>query len=373
MLKVLYLTNIPSPYRVDFFNELNKYCELTVAFERASASDRDESWYGEQFSFKTIFLRSKKIGNESSISVDIIKHLTRQYDFIVLGGYSTFTSMIASTYMKIRKIPYILNADGGFICENENRLKKLIKKHFVSSATYWLSTGRETSRYLIHYGARKENVYVYHFTSIKKSDLLSNIVSKDEKNAIREKLNIPYGKVILSVGQYIYRKGYDWMIESYRFLSENVGIYIVGGKPTEEYKRLKELYHMTNLHFIDFQNKESIKKWYQAADVFVLPTREDIWGLVINEALSQSLPVITTDKCIAGLELIDAKKNGFIIDNFDSKLLKLRTEEILNMEEDRYNEMCKISLHLIQDYTIEQMALDHYEIFKQIEKEETYE
>ena len=40
-MKVLFLTNIPSPYRVDFFNELGKYCELTVLYERKKADNRE--------------------------------------------------------------------------------------------------------------------------------------------------------------------------------------------------------------------------------------------------------------------------------------------------------------------------------------------
>ena len=43
-MRVLYLANIPSPYRVDFFNELGKKCELTVLFETQNSKERDEKW-----------------------------------------------------------------------------------------------------------------------------------------------------------------------------------------------------------------------------------------------------------------------------------------------------------------------------------------
>ena len=43
-MKVLFLTNLPSPYRVKFFSELGNLCELTVLYERKSASDRDDKW-----------------------------------------------------------------------------------------------------------------------------------------------------------------------------------------------------------------------------------------------------------------------------------------------------------------------------------------
>ena len=56
-LKVLYLTNIPSPYRVDFFNELGKQCDLTVLYERKAATDRDSSWSGDgATTFTEVFL-----------------------------------------------------------------------------------------------------------------------------------------------------------------------------------------------------------------------------------------------------------------------------------------------------------------------------
>jgi len=43
-MKYLFLTNIPSPYRVDFFNELGKLCDVTVAFETGASKERDASW-----------------------------------------------------------------------------------------------------------------------------------------------------------------------------------------------------------------------------------------------------------------------------------------------------------------------------------------
>ena len=50
--------------------------------------------------------------------------------------------------------------------------------------------------------------------------------------------------------------------------------------------------------------------YYQAADMLVFPTREDIWGLVINEAMANGLPTVSTDKCVAALEMIKQGENG---------------------------------------------------------------
>ena len=374
-MKVLYLTNLPSPYRVDFFNLLSKYCDLTVLFERKTANDRNDEWYSNKFDFNGIFLKSKNIGDEASISFEVIKYLKQKYDLIILGGYSSPAAMIASVYMKVHKISYVLNADGGFINYDERRIKKFIKTFFISSAKYWLSSGKETNKYLIYYGAKKNRIYDYPFTSLKKTDILKKSVLKTEKEKLKSEFDIPYKKVILSIGQFIPRKGFDWMIEAYKDLDHSIGIYIIGGKPTEEYLKLKEKYKMDNLHFIDFQNKETIKKWYQLSDLFVLPTREDIWGLVVNEAMAQGLPVITTNKCIAGLELIENEKNGYIIKCNGKKELFNITNKIINIDEIQYEKLCIGAIQSIKNKTIENMVEKHLfiidEIINQNKTEET--
>jgi len=43
-MKILFTTNIPVPYRIDFFNELGKYVDLTVTFERVEAHTRNSKW-----------------------------------------------------------------------------------------------------------------------------------------------------------------------------------------------------------------------------------------------------------------------------------------------------------------------------------------
>ena len=118
---------------------------------------------------------------------------------------------------------------------------------------------------------------------------------------------------------------------------------------------------MNNLHFIAFQNKEQIINWYRLADLFVLPTREDIWGLVINEAMSQGLPVITTDKCMAGLELIEDYKNGFIVDLLDYEKLYNKSIYLLNC--DNYNISIN-NISKIKSYSLEKMSEAIYNIIE---------
>lgn len=365
-MRVLFLTNIPSPYRVDFFNELGKYCSLTVLYERNYAENRDGKWLHEKTNnFNSVFLKGKKIGPDSAVCFNVLKYLDRtKYDIVIVGGYSTPTGMIAISYMRFWRIPFILNADGGFINKNENIIKKYIKKSFITSATYWFSSGNKTTEYLKYYGAKQKCILKYPLTSVLEKDILKKPINAYEKMLLRQSLNITEEKIILAVGQFVYRKGFDVLIKSCGKIPKDYGVYIVGGAPTQEYLKLKNnLLLGDNVHFVGFQSKDELKEYYLASDIFVLPTREDVWGLVINEAMAYGLPVITTDKCIAGLELVQDCKNGFIVPTEDHVELVEKINVILS-NTDVYRRMSQKSLEIIREYTIEKMAKRHVDIFR---------
>lgn len=359
-MKILFTTNIPSPYRVDFFNELGKYCDLTVLFEAESAKDRDPKWKANDFvNFKAIFMKGIRVRNDQAFCPEVLKHVKApDYDVIVIGLYSSPTGMLAIQYLRAKKKPFILSSDGG-IKKMDSGITHKIKAHFISSATMWLSTGRETTEYLVYYGALREKVFQYPFTSIWRKDLIPQVISPSEKALYRQKLGISEKNVILSVGQFIYRKGYDILLQACKDLEEDTGVYIVGGMPTEEYLALKEKLNLKHVYFIDFMQKDSLAEYYKAADLFVLPTREDIWGLVINEAMSYGLPVVTTEQCVAGTELVYSGENGYLVPSEDAtRLFKAINKALANKDI-----FAKKSLELIQNYTIEKMVQEHLEIF----------
>ena len=76
MKKVLYLTNIEVPYRVRFFNELAKHCDLTVLYERERSANRNQAWAGSVLrNFRVKHLNGWKIGNENTFSLSIFKEI----------------------------------------------------------------------------------------------------------------------------------------------------------------------------------------------------------------------------------------------------------------------------------------------------------
>ncbi|MDO5425084.1 MAG: glycosyltransferase family 4 protein [Eubacteriales bacterium] len=371
MMRVLYLTNIPSPYRVDFFNELGKLCDLTVLFETRYSKERDERWVSEtETHYRPVFMRGIRHGVAEAICPEVIKYLSpEKFDIIVVGMYSSPTGMIAIEYMRLKKIKFILNTDGGLIKE-DNGIRHKLKAHFIGAASAWLSTGDMATDYLCYYGAKREKVYKYPFTSVKRDEIISaNSMSGDMKNYMKKQLGIKEEKIILTVGRFTYEegygKGYDSILKAAERIDPSIGIYIVGDEPTEEFIKWKDEKNLTQVHYIGFQKKNELAKFYAAADLFVLMTKMDVWGLVINEAMMYSLPVITTDQCGAGVELVRNGENGYVIPVGDYDSLAEKIAYILSDS----NVTCgfgKRSYEIIFNYTLEQMADCHYKTFEKL-------
>ena len=350
---VLYIVNVPASYRVAFFNELGLSCKLTVIFERYRANDREDSWHDYNFkNFEAKIMDGINIGNDSSFNLKILNELSKPDDIVVVGNYSTPTGILAINYLKLKSRPFLISVDGGIIASDENIIKKRLKTNLISSASAWLSTGDFTNKYLEYYGANRENIYTYPFTTVYEKNLKEHTLTVDEKREIRKKLNIPYKHVIVSVGSFIYRKGFDVLINAAGYFPENTGVYIIGGKVTEEYKKLLSATKQNNIHFLEYLEHDLLNKYYSSADLFAFPTRQDVWGLAVNEAMANGLPVITTTSCVAGLEMIENEKNGILIPKDNVELLAKSINNVLNNSKLK-EQMSMESLKTAKRYTIE--------------------
>ena len=357
-LSVLFITNIPSPYRVSFFNEFGKICHLTVLFEKNRSDERNISWQNYSFDyFQGIVLKGISTGTDNAFCLSVLKVIKKRWDKIIVANVSTPTGMLAIQYMKMHHIPYWIEGDGGF-AKSGKGLKENIKKHFISGATGYFSTSAAHDLYYKTYGANSKRIFRYPFTSISTNDIVDHLYTKEEKTKIRYELEIYEDKIIIAVGQFIKRKGFDVLIKASNMLPNDYGIYFIGGQPTEDYLSMAK--GRNNIHFIGFKTKEELQKYYLATDLFVLPTREDIWGLVINEAMACGLPIITTDKCIAGLELVKNGVNGYIVPVNAPKQTAQKIKECFL--DDNLVSYGKNSIAKIQDYTFEKMAERHMEV-----------
>ena len=141
MKKVLFATNVPSPYRVDFFNELGKYCELTVCFERKTASDRDVKWKGKSpENFQAVQLDLKPYKEDRSRGSALKNYIkVHELDVIIFTNYVSPATMSAISWCKHHKRPFYIEYDGGFYKKDKFPLN-ILKKYLLCGAAGHLTT-----------------------------------------------------------------------------------------------------------------------------------------------------------------------------------------------------------------------------------------
>ena len=81
--------------------------------------------------------------------------------------------------------------------------------------------------------------------------------------------------------------------------------------------------------YAGFQPPEELPRFFAKADVFVLPSRYDGWGVVVNQAIAAGLPVICSDMVGAGHDLVDEEKNGLKFQAGDAASLAEKMKRFL--------------------------------------------
>lgn len=370
-MKILVSTALLSPYRTDWLNELGKYAQVDILYLNEGNAEREQAWLAKRpENCSYTLMQGKRFPKLGKLSLDFIKFYKthgKEYDVIIMDGYGYSTQLLNLAYLNCRGVTYYVNIDGAVPQETENKLSAKLKKAIISKVPYFLCGSKATGEILKKYGSEDKKIVYHPFSSLYQKDIFPEITQTAEKQALRKKLDISEKHMVISVGRFSYLngygKGYDALIRAAQQLPEDIGWYIVGGAPTEEFSKIVEDTGLKNIHFVDFMDKESLKEYYRAADIFALMTVGDVWGLVINEAMACGLPVITTDKCVAGVELVENGKNGYIVKVGDDKALASRVKEILDAP-GAVEAMGIHAIDVIRDYTIENMAHIHMQAFE---------
>jgi len=129
-----------------------------------------------------------------------------------------------------------------------------------------------------------------------------------EPPAPREPGTVSY----LFCGQMIARKGVDLLLSAFSALPENARLLLVG-REAELPGLLATLAPSVRdrVRYAGFQAPNALPKFFAQADVFVLPSRYDGWGVVVNQALGAGLPIIASDCVGAARDLVREDENGF--------------------------------------------------------------
>ena len=352
MKKVLIVFNHPAPYKVRLFNELSKNMDLSIIFERFGNKDRQKDFYSEnKFTFNQVKIHGFKLGNENFISSGVKKHIkNNHYDLIVMNGYSQFAEMKAIRYMKKKGIPYALFINGGIINHKESKWKKNLKTSYISKAKFYLSPDKESNKYLSYYGADESKIFNYPYSTVYEKEIISKPLTEQETSSLRKEFNIVGNKVYVSAGQLIKRKNYQVLIENWKDMPNDHHLYIYGdGKEHDHYAKIIEDLHLNNVHLHRFLPKDQLLKIFSISNYFIFPSNEDIYGHVINEALSQGLPVISNLNVNSAKKLL-TKSTGVLTSDFSAKnILDVASQIDKNCS---FDECVKVA----KENTIEKMA-----------------
>lgn len=367
-MKVLFCTNLPSPYRVDFFNELGKHCDLTVLYERHSSAERNKNWKGDiAIYFKELYLNLQPSGVDRAKGNALKKYVkSHPTDKLIFTNYVSPATIKAIVWCRLHGRKYYIEYDGGFN-KKDSLVKGLLKKVLLKGADGHLTTADEHIKYLKSLGIDKSKIFKYPFTSISEKDIANaNVLISKGRDLNKKQLGISEKKMILTVGRFSYEKGYgkgyDILMRLAEYLDSSVGIYIVGDNPTEEFLEWKESKNLEHVHFVGFKDKSDLAVYYAAADLFTILSRGDVWGLVVNEAMTYGLPIISSNLCIAGTELVTDGENGYVVNIDDFEIIKNRFLGLIS-DDEKLISFGQSSFIKIANYTFDQMVESHLFVF----------
>ena len=170
--------------------------------------------------------------------------------------------------------------------------------------------------------------------------------SDNVKKAYTEYKN---SRVILSVSYLRPEKGLRYLIKAFKKLNLRDTVLIIIGTGKEE-KNLKSLAKDDeNIRFLGYKQGKEKAKYYSLADIFVLPSLHDPWGLVVNEAMYYGLPIVVTNTSGSSELVTD---NGFVVEPGNSEALAIVIQKLMNNEELR-KQMGKRSKEHIKKYNLE--------------------
>jgi len=358
--KVILLTNIISPYRIPLFNYISKNGGFSFRVIALAKTEKNREWKIAKekihFDYKILpgwhlffYSRMRKIATH--LNWGVFTNLIRYNpDVVVIGGYNNLASWQALLYCKIwRKECILWNETTLLSASHIQGIYGLIKKVIIQGVGKYIACGKKAKEYLEYFGASPERIYI----SIDTVDvhLFYKMASRyrGSKNFLEERKRFPK-LLLLYVGQLVKRKGIEQFLKVLNLLHDSdIGLLIVGSGPEE--KHLKEFCRekkLDNVFFEGFHQQWELGKYYALADVFVLPSLKEVWGLVVNEALASGLFVLCSKYAGAAYDLIN-NENGVIFDpnnikevirvireiKSQIKLIKSRRSAIANWAKDK--------------------------------------
>lgn len=341
--KILYLQDTAMWYRKPFFKKLSEIYNIKFIFTRMQyiinmygieTSEEIDGFEGVKYKVLKNYSNIRYVDVAFGLLNDL---LNGHYDIIV-DMYGSVDMLYCFIVAKLRRKPIILCSDiWGW--KKRRSLKETLILPLYKFIVYYsdaiLVPGIKQKEYYISLGASSDKVFIMPNVS----SLVVNEEDYENKEKLKEKLNIGTKQVILYVGRLVKQKGVEYLIKAFAKLREerdDIVLIIVGrGECKDELLLLSKNPNIENhIYFMGFIENVSLSPYYLLCNVFVMPSitydQADCWGYVVNEAMHCGKPVIATDAVGAAFDMIKDGENGFKVPEKDVNALYEALKKILS-------------------------------------------
>lgn len=190
----------------------------------------------------------------------------------------------------------------------------------------------------------------------------NTMIQLDDKSRFRRKYSLPENKkILLAAGNAIRRKGFDVLLKALKQLDKNtlesIFVLILTEGPErgdlEQFiieHRLKDY-----VNILDKVKQEELNEYYNAADVFIFPSREEPLGLVGIEAMAAGTIVLASN--VGGIpDYIEDGKNGFLFERENDKELSEQITYFLDQKNGSLNTMRDNMNSVVQSHSLERSS-----------------
>lgn len=338
--------NIIAPYRRPLFRALASLDGIDLRVYFCAETHKERNWRVVQNSdFHNEVLNGIAVDLGGAFTYHINpsiagKLLRCKFDAVIIGGYSDFTTQLTFALSKVINLPIVLWTEAiGDVRTKLDCLTRPVLSKISKNVNSIVVPGTRAMEYQIKTGAPPEKVFIA--PNIVDNDLFYSTSMSCTSRKTRLKSELGWGasrRVVLYVGQLIPRKGVDVLVDAYELLHRDlrdVTLVIVGDGP--ERRSLEDacsLKGLRNVRFTGWVDERTKALYYALADVFVIPSYGDVWGLVVNEAMASGLPVVSTSAVGAAHDMIRDGWNGFITEPGNPEQIRQALKSVLSNEED---------------------------------------
>lgn len=186
------------------------------------------------------------------------------------------------------------------------------------------------------------------------------------KKISRRELNLEKDKVyLISVGRMVKRKGYKYLVKTLERLPKNVNAIILGEGPEKEniLRLAKKLKVENRLILPGFVSEEEKFQYLDNADIYVLSSLHEGFGIVLQEAMQVGLTIVSTNNG-GQVDFIKEGENGFLVEPKNSKLIAKKIKEIIK-NNNLKNKISQKNKKEIDKFGIGKIAINYLNLIKQ--------